>query len=291
MLKRFKQEMLFLPIMLILIQVFRMIVQYMYPDTALFDRGSELETYLVSVWKIVWITCAVWLLLRVSFPSVHKSMCSFYTGFERLSDDEQRSIALKFFLAFFFGLVFLMSGRAQTESNLRLKLKDTLTSQLYVREATGHNDGTEVERYLKFVGATKGAAWCAAFASWNLNAVGIPTPPNPRSAWSPTFSMTYIVWSAGLEKQHKAGDVKVGDCFTLYYSNIGRVGHVGFITGMEGNYYITIEGNSGSTGSREGEGVHKYKRDKRKVYTVTDYLSSVKYKPPNKGSGVKISKL
>ncbi len=296
MFKNFKQELLFIPLMLVLLEIFRSVIFNFFPDTAVFDRGSELETFMMRMWQIVWISCGIWLLLRVIFPDVYKAMRKFYVEFSLYDDEKQKSLALKIFFCLFFGLVLLMSGRAQGEIKnevlLRKKLVDTLTSQLYVREATGNNDGVEVERYLRYVGLGKGYSWCAAFASWNLNAVGITAPPNPKSAWAPNFSVTHIVWSTALEKQHKANmTVKTGDCFTVYYSNMQRVGHVGFITGQEGNYYITIEGNSGSTGSRDGEGVHKYKRDKRKVFTVTDYISTVQYKPPNKGTAGKSAKL
>ncbi len=300
MLKYFKQELIFLPIMLVVLEIFRTIVFHFYPDTAVFDRGSELETFLMRMWQMVWIICAAWVLLRVTFPSVHKSMRTFYCEFETLDQKEQRSYALKFFCCLFFGLVFLMAGHGQVVSSskfkvssleiktmvthfdklsdevLRKKLVDTLTSQLYVREVTGNNDGVEVERYLNYVGFGKGNSWCAAFASWNLNAVGVTTPPNPKSAWAGNFAKTKdIIWSPALVKAHKIIKMPgAGDCFTLYYSNMGRIGHVGFIVGFDGDYFITIEGNSGSSGSRDGEGVHKYKRAKMKVYAVTSYIQN-----------------
>lgn len=273
MLKRFRQELIFIPAMLILIELLRQVIYHFYPDTAMFDRGSELETYFTRVWQITWITCGTWVLLRVSFPAVHKSLRDFYSGFENLPESDKRSIALKFFFCFFFGLIFLMSGRASNETSLRLKLVDTLNSQLHVREATGNNDGIEVEKYLSFVGQKQGASWCAAFVSYNLHAVGISTPPNPQTAWSPSFAYNYVIWSTKLEKEHKSKEPQPGDCFTIYSSELRRVGHVGFIVGEQSNYFITIEGNTGLNGSREGSGVHKYKREKGKVFTVTDYIT------------------
>lgn len=273
MLKRFKQELIFIPAMLVLIEIFRKAVYHYFPETAMFDRGSELETYLTRVWQITWVTCGTWILLWVTFPSVHKALRDFYSGFEKLPETEKRGIALKFFFCFFFGLIFLMSGRATNQITIRTKLLDTLSSQLYVREATGKNDGPEVERYLSFVGQKQGAAWCAAFVSYNLHAVGVTTPPNPRTAWSPSFAYSYVIWSPALEKQHRSKPPQPGDCFTLYNSGLKRVAHVGFIVGEQNNYFITIEGNTGVSGSREGSGVHKYKRDKSKVYAVTDYIT------------------
>jgi hypothetical protein len=169
------------------------------------------------------------------------------------------------------------SSKFKNETFVRTQLVDTLTSQLYVRELTGNNDGVDVEKYLAFVGQKKGASWCAAFVSYNLSAVGVLSPPNPKSAWAPSFASNHIIWTALLQKQHKIkAPPKPGDCFTLYYTNLNRVGHVGFIIGDDNAYWITIEGNTGLTGSREGSGVHKYKRAKNKIYAITNYISNEK---------------
>ncbi len=276
MLKILKQELLFIPIMLMVIELFRSAIYHFYPETALFDRGSELESFLFSVWQITWITSASWLLLRIVFPAAFKSLQKFYRGFDDFKDEYKQGFALKVFLTFFFGLVFLLSGKSQTpELAIRKKLNDTLNAQLQVREVTGKNDGVEVERYLAFVGHKKGAAWCAAFTSYNLNAVGVTSPPNPKTAWAPSFANTkYIVWSQSLRKARKSKQPQPGDCFTIFYSAQNRVGHVGFVVDQTSNYFITIEGNTGLSGTREGSGVHKLKRSKEKVYAVTNYITA-----------------
>jgi len=274
MLKILKQEFLFIPLMLLIVEGVRAFLSVFYPETAMFDRGSELETFLFRVWQMVWITSSVWIIMAVAFPAAYRSLKSFYLGFHRMDEVLQRNFSFKIFLLLFFGLVFLLSGKAN-ESSIRKNLCDTLHSQLHVRELTGNNDGAEVEAYLKFVGFNKGAAYCAAFVSYNLNAVGVTSPPNPKSAWSPNFAKEpYIVYSAKLNKQHKLHyKVQGGDCFTLFYPKLNRVGHVGFIVGESGGYYLTIEGNTAPNGTREGSGVHKLKRDKSKIYTVTNYIT------------------
>jgi hypothetical protein len=274
MFKILRQELLFLPLMLLFVELFRGAVAHYYPETALSDRGSELETFLFRVWQMVWITSAAWVLLAVIFPPGFKNLRKFYNTFERYSDDQKEKMSLQAWAFFVLCMVLLLSGRAQTETKIRQKLTDTLTSQLYVRELTGNNDGVEVERYLGFVGMAKGNAWCAAFVSYNLNAVGVSKPINPISAWAPVFANPkYIVWSQSLLKANKAKKPKPGDCFTLYYPAQNRVGHVGFIIGESGLYFITTEGNTGLSGSREGSGVHRLKRAKSKVYAITDYIT------------------
>ena len=44
----------------------------------------------------------------------------------------------------------------------------TYTAEIGVRELSGHNDGTAVEKYLSTVGLPKGYPWCAAFVNWVL---------------------------------------------------------------------------------------------------------------------------
>ncbi|HXU27510.1 MAG TPA: hypothetical protein VN698_09785 [Bacteroidia bacterium] len=159
-----------------------------------------------------------------------------------------------------------------SEASIRFELIDTLHEQMYVREVTGHNDGIEVEAYLQFVNAKKGNAWCAAFCSKNLYDVGVAPPINPKTAWAPSFAnQQYIVWSPALEKTHKVKAYPMpGDCFTVAYSGTNTVEHVGFITGELSGYFITTEGN---TGSIYDQGVHSYKRDKHKIYAVTNYIT------------------
>jgi hypothetical protein len=277
MLKIFKQELFFIPLMFLLMEALRFGLSIFYPETALFDKGSELETFLFSLWQIVWITSASVLLLRIVFPPAFRTFKDFYLNFDTKGAPEKETYSILFYLVFFFGMIWLVSGRAATPTNellMRHKLVDTLYTQLEVRELTGHNDGKEVEKYLTYVGRYKGDSWCAAFTSWNLNAIGVTSPPNPKSGWSPNFSIQpYIIWSLDLVKKHRSQPISPGDCFTLYYPSLGRVGHVGFILEENNNYFITIEGNTGLTGSRDGSGVHKYKRSKSKVYRVTNYIT------------------
>lgn len=280
MFKILKQEFFFLAIMIVLMEIFRAVLIHYQPETALFDRGSLLESFLVSMWEITWISAASWILLWIIFPKSYRSLKGFYNNFGSLPTFERENFGKKIWLIIFLSLVFLVGMRGQTREDLtRHRLVDTLTAQLDVREATGHNDGFEVERYLHFVGQTKGASWCAAFTSYNYAAVGIVRPVNPVSAWAPAFSNSkYVISSQALLKARKAQKVKPGDCFTLYYPALGRVGHVGFIVDQTPTSFITIEGNTGLAGSREGSGVHKLKRPKDKIYTcsnlITPYLKS-----------------
>jgi hypothetical protein len=268
-----RQEMVAFPIFLLVVEGFRRLVMFYFPETPLFDPLSELETGIVKIWQFTWMSMACWLLLWIIFPKVHKFLVHILNdGFGEISIKERLYASLIIYAIFFFGLIFLFNGtraasinecsalKKHSETELRKDIVASLKGQLHVRELTGNNDGVEVEKYLAHVGFKKGASWCAAFCAWNLSQFCVV---NPMSAWSPDWARV----------KDRVKDYLPGDCFTLFYSNLGRVGHVGFITGESHGYYTTIEGNTGLSGSREGSGVHTYFRDKRKVYAVTNYIS------------------
>jgi len=130
-----------------------------------------------------------------------------------------------------------------------------------VREATGKNDGEQVEKYLSSTGLGKGNAWCAAFVNWTLKKCGIKTI---NSAWSPSwFPASKVVYENG------KGSPQTGDVFGIYFSSKKRIAHVGFIDKWGDDYVITVEGNTNNAGSREGDGVYKKRRLKRQIYKVS----------------------
>src|SRR5690606_30439966 len=163
------------------------------------------------------ITLASCALVFLVMPPAFRALQKFYRDFEKYDGAFQRNFAIKFWLVFFLGLVLLLRGQT-IQDPIRVKLIDTLKTQSNVRELTGKNDGLEVEKYLAYVSQPKGAPWCAAFVSWNLNAVGVSAPPNPKTAWSPAFAnVKHVIWSASLAKAHRAKTPRPGDVFTLYY--------------------------------------------------------------------------
>ncbi|MDB0600694.1 CHAP domain-containing protein [Tenacibaculum maritimum] len=271
--KTYKEELLALPLLIIALLVFKWFLNGSYPETAQFDLASETETIFWAIIKLIVFTSSAWFALRVVFPKSFSYLKNtFYQDFDNISCDEKRGLSLKIFFAFLFALVFLSSGFAQ-ESQIRTNLQLQLESQLHIKEATGNNDGIAVEKYLASVGLSKGYPWCAAFTTWNLNAVNIP---NPQSAWSPNWAKSKDqIWSRKLVKTHRVkSNPQLGDCFTIYYPKLQRVGHVGFYTGRASNgYFTTIEGNTNINGSRKGIGVFKRKRHPKKIYAITNYIT------------------
>src|SRR6266542_4838979 len=72
----------------------------------------------------------------------------------------------------------------RTSAQERSRLRQVYYSQVGVREKTGHNDGTQVEKYLTFCHMTKGSEWCSAFVSWCFNEAQIR---ELRTGYSPAW--------------------------------------------------------------------------------------------------------
>lgn len=142
------------------------------------------------------------------------------------------------------------------------------TSQVGVRERTGRNDGLQVEAYLASAGLTGGYAWCAAFLSWCFDQAHVKAL---RTAWAAGwFPADRTIYQKGMRN---AVVPRRADVFGVYYANLKRIGHVGFIDEWPaGDYMITVEGNTNDGGSREGNGVYRKRRIKSNVYKISRWV-------------------
>ena len=152
---------------------------------------------------------------------------------------------------------------------LSQNVQKVYTSQIGVRELTGHNDGIMVETYLSSVGLEKGYPWCAAFVKWCYLKAGVKTEIN---------GMASSVNSSERWVYHKGKFISEplpGDAFTLYFNSLGRIGHTGFYDGRQNaSIYKTVEGNTNSAGSREGDGVYRKYRSFKATYSINRWVSS-----------------
>ena len=204
-------------------------------------------------------------------------------------------------------LLFLCSQpvRAQNPDTLRA----IYSAYVGVRELTHHNDGPEVERFLAHVGLKKGAPWCAAFVSYCLHKAGYTDAP--RSGWSPAyFPKRRRVWSLSEKYTPPHADstppyhAQIGDLFGIWYANLGRIAHVGFIDAPSGasrklevgsentsnlkrptsnlseaptsnlNILVTVEGNTNDNGSREGIGVFRKYRPLKSIKYIARWTTA-----------------
>ena len=132
---------------------------------------------------------------------------------------------------------------------------------------TGNNDGKSVEAYLKYCRLSKGNPWCAAFVCWCLGQNNIQ---NPRSGFCPNlFSQKTTIW----QRNKKDNIIPLpADVFGLYFSEKGRIAHVGFIEKWTKQTVTTVEGNTNQVGSREGDGVYRKIRLTKQIYAVTRFI-------------------
>lgn len=171
--------------------------------------------------------------------------------------------AVRLLLGFFcFSLV---GSIRQSDRNLlstyRSKLVTLAESQIGVREKTGNNNGVAVESYLAVTGLGKGNPWCAAFVSWVYFKAGFA---NPRSAWCPDL----------FPKLRLTKEMLPGNVLGVYFPELKRIAHVGLIIKREGDWCISIEGNTNVTGSREGDGVYLKRRHFRTIYRMADWVKN-----------------
>ncbi len=145
-------------------------------------------------------------------------------------------------------ILFLLLGAVAVSPNGCVE--SWYVSQIGVREATGKNDGQQVETYLKSVGLGKGYSWCAAFIKTGLNHCGIK---NKINGWAPTAVNGQVVYQGGRWEQ----EPEPGDVFGVYSYTQKRIVHVGFFHRKEGRSIVTVEGNTNAGGSANGDGVYK----------------------------------
>jgi len=147
-------------------------------------------------------------------------------------------------------------GADDQKASERRAILEFAASTVGIREATGRNDGEEVEEILKAVGLQgSGAPWCAAYVVWvGDSSLGRDRNPYPRSAWSPDF-VRNPQWNRGRGRVPPPAST-----FGVYFPSLKRIGHTGLIERVSGDFALTIEGNTNDGGSRDGDGVYRRRR-------------------------------
>lgn len=168
----------------------------------------------------------------------------------------------RFLLAILMVIVTL-SGHASPKpidihQDTQLCVVDSYTYDIGVLEATGHNDGQEVERYLASTGLGKGYAWCAAFVNYHLSTCGVVTPKSP--AWSPSWFTDNVIYHYGniTYKDKGYSTPTSGDVFGIYFTSKQRIAHVGFVDQWQTKKNTSFQWKETQT--------------KPEVETVTEYI-------------------
>lgn len=144
-------------------------------------------------------------------------------------------------------------------------------SQAGVVEQGGNNRGAEVKQYLASVGLPEGHAWCAAFVHWCYRECGTVIEPKRKFAMALEWhKQPQRVWGKGAWQRDADDRISEdGDHFALWSGHLGRIGHTGLIRGEDDDYILTIEGNTSSGGSREGDGCYLRRRLKRTIHCIS----------------------
>jgi hypothetical protein len=203
----------------------------------------------------------------------------------------------------------LTAGSAE-ENLIRNKIKQIYAAEIGVREETGKNDGERVEEYLALTNLGKGYAWCASFISWVFSEAGFP---EPRTPWSPAlFPKERVIWERGRQLSATSnqpnnlrnfvgfvgGEIssvlkvststhvlkpnashltpRAGDIFGIYFNNLKRIAHAGFVDEWGSTFIITVEGNTNETGSAEGDGVYRRRRPIGSIHSVANWIDRPK---------------
>ena len=134
-------------------------------------------------------------------------------------------------------------------------LLDEARNLLNVRESGGNNRGPVIDKIIVSSGGKLGQPWCGYFQRF----IHLKCGRQAGNGYSPSwFIPTRLV---------KSNQVP-GDVFSIYNSGLKRIAHIGMIEQIlpNGKFVVTIEGNTGTSGIRDGAGVHRLTRPIKSIY-------------------------
>ena len=144
-------------------------------------------------------------------------------------------------------------------NNPYLQIITLAQKEIGIREANVPNTGKKVSEYLRYTGIKIPAPWCAAWVSYVFGQAGYPAP---KTAWSPAL------FPAARQVKEAAAGLVLG----IYYPSLKRVGHCGIVERVNGDWCMSIEGNTSATNEREGDGVWRKTRHKRSIHCYADWI-------------------
>lgn len=174
--------------------------------------------------------------------------------------------AIKFFLGFLCLVVINSSGRV-FGGNLGRHVNDGAYQRIVAaakketgtRESDVPNGGKKVSAYLRYVGISIPAPWCAAWVSFVFGEAGYSAP---KTAWSPAL----------FPAKRLVKEAKPGLILGIYYPALKRISHCGIVAEVRNDWVYSIEGNTNVSGSREGDGVYRRMRHVRSIYRFANWV-------------------
>lgn len=147
---------------------------------------------------------------------------------------------------------------ALSRPSLGEKLVEILLTKVGVREIPANsNRGPDVEEFQRATWlAGTGWPWCAAFVCWGMRELEkLQDFPFQRPRTAAAWGFEEWAIQQGLELFKPPVTIKKGDIVMFTFSHIGVA-----IADEQNGFVDTVEGNTDSSGSREGGGVYKKTR-------------------------------
>ena len=143
-----------------------------------------------------------------------------------------------------------------------------------LEEPPHSNRGPRVDQYARAVGLDPAdrLPWCVAFVYWCFQQAADRAGrknPLPKTAgvlkhWRAAQKLPRAHIIKGVKAIENPTLVQPGFLFAMDFGN--GVGHLGFVAGLENGHLVTIEGNTGPDGTREGVGV--FRRTQRRLSSI-----------------------
>lgn len=147
-----------------------------------------------------------------------------------------------------------------------------------VRESGGRNRGPQIERWLANVNMEPGQPWCAAFVysmfAESAAGLGIDNP-------IPKAASVAKLWAKAPE--HMRTDRCNRGAVFIHFTDPDKpwsTGHTGFVYGVDGDFALTVEGNSNDAGNRDGDGVWHQRRPRSYMFGFIDVGREGPIAPP-----------
>ena len=144
------------------------------------------------------------------------------------------------------------------------------TSHIGMRETHGSNRSPKIDEMNRLTGVPMGSPWCASWNAYHYQAGSVRS--FPKSAWSPDW-VASPTWTRA-----KAGRTPLpGDAFGIWFSDRNRIAHTGIIESWGSDVAVTLEGNTGPSGSmgeadRNGDGSYRKRRMKSTIHSVRNWI-------------------
>lgn len=163
-------------------------------------------------------------------------------------------------------------GTAIKTTPLRDSLSTVFCSYIGVKEATGKNDGKQVNAFQASTGNKTGDAWCASFVAYCLKLVGIKRiGTGAARSW---FNKQHTVYDRAVHGVKRFAELAAfrGNTGGLYFPAKGAIAHIFFLQDMRDDAVITVEGNTNNQLSREGNGCFQCKRKIKLIAAVSNWI-------------------